>query len=92
MLFVLISLIWTDLIAQNEKLPIIDMHLHAFPANALGPPPLPACNGTINFPPVQFEEGLTGQLYVALELCIKFIKFRHRRTGPVDQGWAFFSW
>ena len=34
----------------HERLPIIDMHLHASPANAFGPPPLAMCTPIDPFP------------------------------------------
>lgn len=34
----------------QNKLPIIDMHLHAFPANWFGPPPVDICHGDVEFP------------------------------------------
>jgi hypothetical protein len=34
----------------QDQLPIIDMHLHALPANAQGPPPLAMCTPFDPFP------------------------------------------
>ena len=36
--------------AQKAPAPIIDMHLHALPADANGPPPLAICPGLGEFP------------------------------------------
>lgn len=38
-----------DTTHQAERLPIIDMHLHAFVANWMGPPPVPVCSGNLLF-------------------------------------------
>jgi predicted TIM-barrel fold metal-dependent hydrolase len=57
--FVPIIFICLSLIAQDGKLPIIDMHMHAYPAAAIGPPPTMVCRGTINFPSQQPNEDLT---------------------------------
>lgn len=36
--------------AAQDRLPVIDMHLHALPANATGPPPLALCVPVREFP------------------------------------------
>jgi uncharacterized protein len=36
--------------APNERPPIIDVHLHAFPADGVGAPPVRICTGDVTFP------------------------------------------
>lgn len=37
-------------LAQQRPLPVIDMHAHALPANAQGPPPMGLCPGRVSAP------------------------------------------
>ena len=46
----LVFLLFLPILAQEKPLPILDMHLHALPANFMGPPPLAFCLPTENFP------------------------------------------
>jgi len=50
---ILVALLTTAAVAQDatqQPLPIIDMHLHALPAAAMGPPPLAFCVPTVQWP------------------------------------------
>ena len=38
-------------VADRAPLPIIDVHVHAMPANAYGPPPVPVCAPYVTFSP-----------------------------------------
>ena len=43
LIFIVAAILVSPLALSAERLPIIDMHMHAFPADAQGPPPLAMC-------------------------------------------------